>query len=292
LLEAMQLLSRKMNVTGSEEEIIAFLKEELSEVGDVFVDPMGSLVVTVGKDRPSEKSVMVCTTVDVPGFLCLYSEKGESVLVPTSPLKADAVQNQAIISDKGTRIRLPETLKDTNEISVKTSNISLGNVFQFDEGIHREETLFRGFYASKYALISILSTLAKETMKDQVSFCFCTQGESRAKSEANLIQRLKPDVVLFLTDMESTEKSPLLLIKDGAAISDPALRQRILSQRTKTIPTVTEKAVSKMESCLLPNRRALALALPTVKRGTHTQEVSQVACKHLYRLVKDFLRKI
>ncbi len=294
MLNRINELSAPLNISGSESSLSRHLNSKFSQTFSTFFDASGNLIVRKKGCGNQPKKILITAPLDVPGFLCLYSEKGKGYLAPTGSLSLESITGEELSDSKGVRYSLFHS-KQKNSYYVKNSPIP-GEAFRIKTDFKEDVDCIFGRFASRYALLAIMCRLIETNFQNDVCFAFTTGFETRAQSEVNLIKRERPDLVVLLGRTENPEDSPLLLIKDGKAFAQKTLLQRALDiEKRETLPLlslVVDKSVTKAETVIsYSDIPIISFALPARFPDKKEEKIYKSSCYNLEIFLAKFLNE-
>ncbi len=222
MIDRIKALASFMNVTAAESDLSEHLYEFFLKKGfSVDLDQNGSVVVRIPGLAKEKRKIMVCTPIDISGYICLYRENKTSFLTKTK--KDLQCAPKTLLNNKGEKFTVKESKYDKNEVSIVHQSGLIGDVYRTIPFFEETNRCISGENAARYALIDLLTELSSIKPQNDVLLSFTTGFYSFGTSEANITFCEKPDDVFMLGFSEDSDRYPLLYVKNGKNFASNSL---------------------------------------------------------------------
>ncbi|MBR7165625.1 MAG: hypothetical protein IKD18_05035 [Clostridia bacterium] len=291
-------LSRFTNVSASEGALLRHLTNQLTLAGFEPNIVLDCISVEV-KGRNSTSGIAVFAPLDVPGLIALCTENGIAHLEKTGEFNFQLKDGMRLLGEDGKGCKLRINKSDDSDLFIMKKHVQVGDVFRVDPELRSEDGMLSGYYAANFAMIDLLSSLMDFVRSNgagfDTHFYYTASFYSKAAREQNLIRRAPVEVALLIGAVESNERIPLVLVRDGAAFSDSEELDRLLQCAEKREigikKMVTEKAVTKAEKVQnTEGVKTISIALPYSTEENGKASVCSEAVCALIRLLTEYLK--
>ncbi len=294
MINRLNFLASFMNVTAAENELKKHLFDFFLKKGFVVeTDRNGCVIVRIKGTSDRKKKIMICTPMDIPGYICLYREKTTSYLTKTCKNSKIEVEDRSLFNEKGQSFSVKESRFDKNEICIDNPNGGIGDVFRPLPHFESDEEYIYGKNVCRYILMDLLMNIADKKPKNDILLCFTTGFYSLGVSEANIAFREKPDTVFMLGFSEDDASLPLFFVKNGKNFAPDHLFQETkgISENLKIdIKAKVSETEATKESSVISAffTEVFSLGLPYKTDEKKGEKVPFCAIQDLKRILEAF----
>lgn len=291
MIETIKSLSQMFNGSGSEYPLSEFLCQTIQKMGiSCEIDSMGSVIAKVKGSERDRENIMITCPLDVPSFLLLYLEKKNGFLTKIGPDSFSPKIGDPVISESGKAYKLKKSLYDEKGFMVTGDSFRLGDSFRESIEISFYDQKFIGRYCARYCLMAMMLQILKGKPKNDLILAFAAGFETKAKSEANIAFRERPDLIFFLNSIESKEKNPFYFMKDGKRFSCESLIKKISMIAPDFQVFVSADPITKADTVFFPSTaKVLPLALPVKHLGKENETVAMESIEKLQKALTSLL---
>lgn len=294
MIDRLNNLASFMNVTASETSLAMHLFDFFQKKGlSAEIDQKGSVIVRLEGVGKEKRKIMICTPMDVPGFICLYREDFVSYLAKTCKNTSSDFKCEKLLNEKGEEFPVKESKFDKKELCIDFPNGKIGDVFRKPCYFKSDDEFIYGNFVCRYILIDLLMNLIKEKPQNDVLLCFTTGFYSFGVSEANIAYREKPDTVLMLGYSEDDGNQMLFYVKNGKNFAPMHLFHKAgkiadkhkIKMKTKVSETEATKEASVISAFFTD---VFSFGLPHQKDDESKEKVSIRAINDLEKMLMSF----
>ncbi len=240
MTELIKRLSSAPAVSGRERALCDIIKDELSAYLETFYLPSGDLIVKIPGRTKNAKKIMISTNVDVRGFFVTFIEGDGKIRLALSDGEFAFSKHigKTLVSANGIKARLLSEKEDQPRLSDIYAEVEGSAVNQFNPGdvlsleteISEENGRIFGLNSASRAVISAMINSAKSISSEHdIYFAFNSCGIPGGRGAKSAAYAIHPDVAISLRALESNEAHPVILARDGMALSSVELFDKAIS---------------------------------------------------------------
>jgi len=286
MLDQLQFLSSKINVTGSESDLTqAIASLLLPSSAPCEFNLLHSLTIPASTLDP--RKIMVSLGVDVSGLICLNRENNRISLAQTGNYSLKDLKGMELLSSKGEKLIIPEDITDEKSIDFESSQVEFGDTLKPTSTFREENGMLVGRFSSRYLLLqAVIQNVLKNKNRRFITH-FSAQQESRAESEKNATLQYQPKASVLINSVESNSSHILLAVREGKHFSDESLVQLVMESGVETERICLDSAVTKSASLSSCNgyTPTITLLLPTKNKNQREETASIPLCSSMIQIV-------
>ncbi len=276
MLEQLNNLLSFHSVSGASKTISSHLFQLAKNKGlSVANDRYGN--VAVFKDEKHDViETLLLFSVDLPGFVNLYTENKKAYLSPTWNEIPDWKKTHSVRDQRGNVYTVENNEDNADQLCICARQFQIGETFDLFSPFTNEGESLCGFAVSSYSLLLLALEILGD-LPENACIAFVGSRFSLTSFENTVVNRLEPKRAVLLGFCESDSSMPLLLLKDGKHFP----KQKALSwiqEKTGCIfeAKVCSKAVTKVEKVMpVFPCDLLSVALPCKHPLSATETVSE-----------------